>query len=366
MRIDVVYGTRPEVLKLLPVLHELRAHPGAASVRTVFTGQQAALVRPLLKSLGEQPQVDLGEQVAAGPLAVQLGAMLQALDGLLVADPPRWLLVQGDTLSAFAGALAAFYRKIPVAHVEAGLRTHDVDNPFPEEVHRQLVARTATLHFAPTPASREHLLLEGVPPANVLVTGNTSVDLLRLVAGAAPTGPAIPLPQGDAFLVTVHRRENLPCLETDILPGFVDLLAAFPRLHLLWVLHPGESEAPIVRVLHEHPRVRLVPPVDHLDLLNLLPRVRGVFTDSGGLTEECATLGVPTLLLRRVTERGESLLAGNAVLLGNRRGEIVERASALLADAARLAAMARPSDAFGDGRAAVRIVKRLLEASPDD
>ena len=365
MRIDVIYGTRPELLKLLPVLWELRARPGAAAVRTVFTGQQPELVRPLLQRHGEVPDVDLADAVRPQPLASQLGAMLAALDGLLHADPPRWMLVQGDTLSAFAGALAAFYRRVPVAHVEAGLRTRDLENPFPEEMHRQLLARAATLHFAPTEGARQHLLAEGVPASTVLVTGNTSMDLLRLVGSDAlpPSGPAAGPDDGDTYLVTLHRRENLPRLEGDILPAFLELLGAFPSLRLAWILHPGVGAPRVRAALADHPRVRLLPPQDHLDLLRLLPRLRGVFTDSGGVTEECAALGVPALVVRRVTERTEALDAGNAILVGNQREPLVRLASAVLADPQRLVAMARPSGVFGDGDAAPRIVTRLLEAS---
>jgi UDP-N-acetylglucosamine 2-epimerase (non-hydrolysing) len=363
MRIDVVYGTRPELLKLLPVLWELRAGAGRARVRTIFTGQQPDLVVPLLSRHGEVPDVDLTGRVLPQPLAAQLGAMLTALDGLMATDPPRWVVVQGDTLSAFAGALAAFYRRVPVAHVEAGLRTLDLDNPFPEELHRQLLARASALHFAPTERAREHLLAEGIPPGAVLVTGNTSMDLLRHLEAAAGARSPVHEPAGDTFLVTLHRRENLPRLQDDILPAFHDLLRAFPSLHLVWILHPGAGQPRVRGAFADHARVRLLPPQDHLDLLALLPRLRGVFTDSGGVTEECAALGVPALLVRSVTERTEALDAGNALLLGNRRDELVRAASAVLGDPRRLAGLAHRSAVFGDGGAAPRIVARLLEAS---
>lgn len=365
MRIDLIYGTRPELLKLLPVLSELQARASDATVRTIYTGQQPDLVPPLLARLGQRPDVDLSDLVRPSSLSVQLAAMLQALDGLLAADPPDWVVVQGDTLSAFAGALAAFYRRVPVAHVEAGLRTRDLDNPFPEELHRQLMARASGLHFAPTERARAELLADGVTPASILVTGNTSMDLLQRVVAlsVAPSSePAIPA--DDTYLVTLHRRENLPRLEPDLLPGFADLLEAFPELRLAWILHPGEGEPRVRRALGAHPRVRLLPPQDHLALLALLPRLRGVFTDSGGVTEECAALGVPTLVVRRVTERAEAVDSGNATLVGNRRHEFVLLASAVLSDPSRLGSMARPSAVFGDGGAAPRIVARLLGEAP--
>jgi UDP-N-acetylglucosamine 2-epimerase (non-hydrolysing) len=362
MRIDLIYGTRPELLKLLPVLRELRRAPDRVAVRSIYTGQQPDLVPPLLARLGERPDVDLSAAVGPAPLAVQLSAMLRALDDLLAADPPGWVVVQGDTLSAFAGALAAFYRRVPVAHVEAGLRTRDLENPFPEELHRQLMARASSLHFAPTARAREQLLAEGVASGSILVTGNTSMDLVRKVAPQAATLPVSFPEPGDTWLVTLHRRENLPRLEPDLLPGFADLLAAFPALHLAWILHPGAAQARVRRAFPDHPRVRLLPPQDHLELMALLPHLRGVFTDSGGVTEECAALGVPTLVVRRVTERSEAVEAGNATVLGNRREEFVPLASAVLADSLRLRAMARPSAVFGDGDAAPRIVARLLKA----
>jgi UDP-N-acetylglucosamine 2-epimerase (non-hydrolysing) len=365
MKIDVVFGTRPEWLKLFPVIRALELHPHA-QVRTIFTGQQPDLVRPLMDRCGFQPDVVIHQPDPDASLGARFAFMVGALDRVFAGSPPDRVIVQGDTLSTFAAASAAGYGRLPVAHVEAGLRTRDLADPFPEEFHRVAIASLAALHYCPTPAARDHLLREGVPGDRIVVTGNTSIDMLRLASDMAPHGVDKPGAasgiRNGTFLVTMHRRENIPFLETEILPAFRDLLEAIPDLELLWILHPGPSE-PIVRAgAATLPRTRLVPPMDYFDLLALLPMVRGLLTDSGGLTEESAALGVPALIVRKATERIESLVAGNAVLLGNTRGGILTGALAVMSDPDRMAAMARPSNVFGDGHAAERIASHLLGA----
>jgi UDP-N-acetylglucosamine 2-epimerase (non-hydrolysing) len=368
MNLDVVFGTRPEWLKLVPVVLALQPRSGTVRVRTVFTGQQPDLVRPLLARWGFRPDVDLADVPRDLSLSTKLAHMLRGLDAAFAESPPDCVLVQGDTLSTFAGALAAYYRGIPFDHVEAGLRTFDLDNPFPEEFHRTVVGTTARMHYCPTPLARENLLQEGVPSARTLVTGNTSMDALRLAKSLPPSNTAVlDAVEGanrNAFLVTLHRRENLPLLETDILPAMRDLLTAFPDMRLIWVLRPGPAHELLRTSLRDDPRVSLVEPLDFVDILHILTRVGGVFTDSGGLSEECAALGVPTLVLRQATERVESLQSGNAALVGNRRQSIVRESIAVLGNPAWLSRMQQPVALYGDGHAAGRIVDHLLGGAP--
>lgn len=368
MNLDVVFGTRPEWLKLVPVVLALRSRPGAMRVRTVFTGQQPDLVRPLLPRWGIRPDVDLGDVPRDLSLSARLAHVLRGIDEAFAASPPDRVLLQGDTLSTFAGALAAYYRGIPFDHVEAGLRTFDLENPFPEEFHRTVVGTAARMHYCPTPLARENLLQEGVPAERTLLTGNTSMDTLRLARSLPPSSTAaaevLESATRDVFLVTLHRRENLPLVEPEIVPALLDVLTALPDVSLMWILRPGPAHDALRRVLAGLPRVRLVEPLDFVDLLHVLTSVGGVFTDSGGLSEECAALGVPTLILRQVTERVESLQAGNAALVGNRRESIVRESLAVLGNPAWLRRMQQPTRVYGDGHAADRIADHLAGGAP--
>ncbi len=368
MNLDVVFGTRPEWLKLVPVVLAMRTREGAAKVRVVFTGQQPDLVRPMMRRWGIAPDADLGDVPRDLSLSARLAHMLRGLDDLFAVAPPDRVLLQGDTLSTFAGALAAYYRGIPFDHVEAGLRTFDFGNPFPEEFHRTIVGTAARMHYCPTPLARENLLQEGVPADRVRVTGNTSMDALRLARSLPPSDGTVAglldAADRDTFLVTLHRRENLPLLQGEILPAMRDLLAALPDLRLAWVLRPGPVHEPVRQAWRGEPRVRLLEPLDFVDILHVLVRVGGVFTDSGGLSEECAALGVPALIVRQATERVESLQSGNAALVGNLRESIVRESLAVLGNPAWLHRMQRPAAIYGDGHAAERIADHLSECLP--
>ena len=364
-RIVLAFGTRPEWLKLHPVMQALRARaPGDAQFWSLFTGQQAELVRPLLAGFDELPDVDLGDLPRQESLTSMLAARLPSIEAALTELRPDWVVVQGDTLSTFAVALAAFYLQIPIAHVEAGLRTYDLDSPFPEEMHRRLVTIAAAVHFCPTLHAREHLLREGVPSERIVVTGNTSIDLLRLALeqGACEPPAATGVARAARLLVTVHRRENLARLASDLIPALLALLDELPEARLDWVLHPGRAEAIAREALAARPRVRLLEPMQYPEFLRLLAEVDVVFTDSGGVSEECTELGVPTLVLREATERVESLESGNARLVGTRREDVLRSSRAVLGDLKALARMRERSDAYGDGYAADRIVQHLLTA----
>lgn len=365
----VVVGTRPEVIKLAPVLAALERL--GMPTFLLSTGQHREMLAQVLAVFGLEPDRDLGVMQPDQSLAGLSAALLAAADPLLGEVQPSWVVVQGDTTTVAMLALAAFYRQIPVAHVEAGLRTGRRYDPFPEEMNRTLLGSLADLHFAPTLRARDNLLAEGVPPQCVELVGNTVVDALRDMAPRVKGRPFADfgLAQLDRalasgkrlVLVTGHRRESFGAG----LRGLCSGLAAIARRH--------EVEVEVVYPVHLNPNVRaaaselltgienvhLLPPVDYAAFVRLLAAASVVITDSGGVQEEAASLGIPVLVTRQTTERLEAVEAGVAELVGT-DGELIARAARLLltdADAYRRRAVA--SEAFGDGRAGERIAARL-------
>jgi len=366
----VCAGTRPEIVKLAPVWTALRA--SEASVHWVHTGQHRrddASVDALYRFFGIAPDhVLVIERRGDSPAQLQsvLLDKLTALFGLLA---PRGVIVQGDTTSALAAAQAAFFAGVPVAHVEAGLRTHDLSDPFPEEMNRVLTAQLARWHFAPTAGAALNLAREGIAAPAVHVVGNTVVDAAR--QGVAML-PALAPPAGRRLLVTAHRRENWGAGLARITRAMARLVAAHDDLSVLWPLHGNPAVGGAVRTaLSAAPKVvsarfHLVEPLDYPSLLLHLRQATLVLTDSGGLQEECAALSVPVAVLRASTERPELIDSGGGVLLGTDEERIVDVTTRLLADPAALACMRAASNPFGDGRAAERIAAVLLgsEARP--
>jgi UDP-N-acetylglucosamine 2-epimerase (non-hydrolysing) len=268
---------------------------------------------------------------------------------------PDLVLVQGDTTTAMASAMAAFYERIPVGHVEAGLRTGDMDNPFPEEMNRRAIATLASLHFAPTEAARTALLAEGVPPERVVMTGNTVVDALRLVTGTRP----VPTNRR-RILVTAHRRESFGAPFENICLGLRRLAGRNPELELVYPVHPNpQVREPAVRLLGDLPNVRLTDPLGYADFVRAMQEAYLLLTDSGGVQEEATSLRKPFLILRDKTERLESVEAGASRLVGTDPARIVAETERLFADEALYARMASARNPFGDGRAAERIVERV-------
>jgi UDP-N-acetylglucosamine 2-epimerase (non-hydrolysing) len=372
IEIAAIIGTRPEAIKLAPVILAARQRPARFSVRVIRTGQHREMVDQLMDEFEIAVDVDLKIMQPNQDLAHVMTESVRGLASALAAKPADWVLVQGDTTSTFAGALAAFYNGIRVGHVEAGLRTGNRRSPFPEEVHRSLTARVADLHFAPTPQARTNLLREGIADEAIVVTGNTVVDALvqtlartrRRAAGEAVAG-ARPY-----VLVTAHRRENHGPALHDICDGVIALLDAHPGLEARIPMHPS----PAVRGVFcarfgEHPRVRLTEPLGYTDFVAALDGAALVLTDSGGIQEECAALGKPVLVLRADTERPEAVDDGVAVLVGTGAERIVAVASELLSNRHSYATMAHASDAFGTGAASLRILDALAawrEHSPTD
>lgn len=358
MRLLLALGTRPEAIKLAPLVPALRAR--GARVRLLTTGQQSALAAEALAAFG------LAADVALAPppkgLSDSLAAMLRGAAAAIAAEAPEMVVVQGDTASAFAAALAAFHARVPLAHVEAGLRSGDLADPFPEEGYRIAIDALAHWLFAPTEGAAANLAAEAARGARVLVTGNTGVDaLLRMRERVADDPLPVPLPAGARLVVaTLHRRESFG----PRMAGLAEALAAIaarPDVLLVLPLHPNPAAAePLAARLAGLPRVRLLPPLPYPAMVRLLSAAVLLLTDSGGLAEEAPALGLPTLILRERTERPEAIAAGAALLAGTDPAGIAALAHALLEDEARRAAMAVPRLPYGDGQAAERIAAALL------
>jgi len=366
MRILSVFGTRPEAVKMAPVVHTLARTAGIVSGVCV-TAQHRQMLDQVLNLFDISPDYDLDLMRENQSLAELSARIFRDLDPVLADFKPDWVLVQGDTTTVAITALMAYYRRIRVGHVEAGLRTHDKWQPFPEEINRRVAGVAADLHFAPTEWSRRNLLAEGVPDSAIAVTGNPVIDALHVVANQpAPQEAADLLERLGAasgakrlILVTAHRRENFGqplediCAALRALAGRGDLEIVYP-VHL----NPNVQE-PVRRILGDVPHVTLLPPLDYLPLVHLMKRAVLMLTDSGGIQEEAPAFGVPVLVLREVTERPEGVEAGVLKLVGTDSRLIVREANRLLDDSSAYAAMAKAVNPFGDGRAALRIVERL-------
>ncbi|WP_240757070.1 non-hydrolyzing UDP-N-acetylglucosamine 2-epimerase [Roseicella aquatilis] len=357
-----VIGTRPEAIKMAPVVQALRCRHGLA-VRLLLTGQHRELLDQALADFGLRADLDLDLMRPDQGLSGLAARILDGMDPLLERAPPAMVLAQGDTTTVMATAIACFHRRIPFGHVEAGLRTGDLRNPFPEEFNRVVAGRVATLNFCPTEGARQALLREGVAPASIHVTGNTVIDALLDVARRAPaTLPGLP-ERGRLVLLTLHRRESFGMPARRVLAAVRRLLAAVPDLHLLCPVHPNPRLRGLVHAaLGGHPQVTLAEPLGYAALVAALRRCTLVLTDSGGLQEEAPALGKPVLVLREATERPEAVALGVARLVGTDPGRILAAATELLTCPDAYAAMARGVSPYGDGLAAERIATLVARA----
>lgn len=376
MRVMVVFGTRPEAIKMAPVVRALRDTQGVA-VDVVVTAQHRQMLDQVLELFGIVPDEDLDLMAPDQSLPALFGKILTGMSAVIAARRPDWMLVHGDTSTTLASALAAYYARVPIGHVEAGLRTGDLYAPWPEEANRRLTAPLASMHFAPTEGSRRNLLAEGIEDASVHVTGNTVIDaLLEVVAriecdaglrDALAAQFAFLDPRKRLILVTGHRRENFGggfeqiCLALRELGARDDVQVVYP-VHL----NPHVQE-PVNRMLAGARNVHLTAPQDYLPFVYLMTRAHLILTDSGGIQEEAPSLGKPVLVMRDTTERPEALDAGTVRLVGTDADLILAEANRLLDDAATYEAMARAHNPYGDGRAARRIADALageLRARP--
>ncbi len=369
-RFVVVFGTRPEAIKLAPVVLELRHRPGC-EVAVCVTAQQREMLDQVLELFGITPDVDLDLMRPNQSLADFAGRAMPALETALGGLAPDMVLVQGDTSTTLYAALAAFYRRTPVAHVEAGLRTGDLYSPFPEEANRVLAGCLTTLHFPPTERAAGNLLREGHPRERVLVTGNTGIDALLMIAARADSGLLSPILGSRAadgsrvVLITAHRRESFGEGFTSLCNAIADLVESRPEVLFVYPAHLNPNvQDPVGRILRplaERADNLLIPaPLPYLEFVALMKRSHLILTDSGGIQEEAPSLGKPVLVMRDTTERQEAIEAGTARLVGTARERIVAGTLRLLDDPAAYRDMANAANPFGDGKAAERIVTRCL------
>jgi len=366
----VVFGTRPEAIKLFPVIRALGQRPGIR-VRTCVTAQHRGLLDQVLAIADLSPDVDLDLMEPGQSLDRLTARLLVGLGETMDAERPDLVVVQGDTATAMAGALAAYYRRIPVAHVEAGLRSGDILHPWPEEVNRRIVAPIAAHHFAPTDTAAAALLAETIDPATVHVTGNTVIDALHWTEARVAADPSLAAGLDDVarrfagkriVLVTTHRRENFGG-GMEAIARAIGRIAARADVAVLFPVHPNPAVGPVMdAILGHRENVARIEPLDYPHFVRALGLCDLVLTDSGGVQEEAPALGKPVLVMRETTERPEGVVAGTARLVGTDEDRIVSEVFTLLDDSEAHAAMARAHNPFGDGHAAERIAETLAHA----
>jgi UDP-N-acetylglucosamine 2-epimerase (non-hydrolysing) len=360
-KILLIFGTRPEAIKLCPVVRGLREHPRKFEVKVCVTAQHREMLDQVLEAFQVVPDYDLDLMLPGQTLFQSTSRILAGLEPVFGEEKPAMAIVQGDTTTTLCGALAAFYSRVPVAHVEAGLRTHDLSQPFPEEMNRVLASRLAALHFAATEKAAENLRAEGVPADSISVTGNTGIDAVLYVRDGLERGTL----RGGTFtwldaakkliVVTAHRRESFG-------DGFGRICRALAKIadrddvQLVYPVHPNPNvQDPVRRYLAGHPNVQLIEPQSYVPFVDLMRRAYLLITDSGGIQEEGPSLGKPILVLREKTERPEAVIAGTVKLVGTDEDCIVREAAVLLGNSEAYHQMSRVHNPYGDGRASARI-----------
>lgn len=371
MKVMVVFGTRPEAIKMAPLVKALQAAPGLQTVVCV-TAQHRQMLDQVLRLFEITPEHDLDVMKPGQDLYDITSNILLGLRPVLAAERPDWVLVHGDTTTTLATTLAAYYARIPVAHIEAGLRTGDKYAPFPEEMNRKITGAVADLHFAPTAASQANLLAEGVPATTVHVTGNTVIDALLAVVEKLKTSATLQAELAERFrfldaskkliLVTGHRRENFGEGFQNICHALADVAERHLDVEILYPVHLNPNvRQPVNDILAARglSNVHLIEPVDYLPFVYLMNRSHLIITDSGGVQEEAPSLGKPVLVMRETTERPEAVAAGTVKLVGTSREAIVRECERLLTDTEAYQTMSRAHNPYGDGQAAARIVNTL-------
>ena len=373
-KVLVVFGTRPEAIKMAPLVRELRALPDEFDLTVCVTAQHREMLDQVLRIFDITPEIDLDIMQEGQTLSGLTSSIVDKMDSVLKQVKPDVVLVHGDTTTTFGTALACYYSNVIVGHVEAGLRTFDVRSPFPEEFNRQVVSRISEFHFSPTEVCRKNLINEGVSPEKIFVTGNTVIDALMLtlsiLGNNEETSKFIDQSLNDEFnfdwknekfvLITGHRRENFG-------PGFVNLCEAirelselYPKLHFVYPVHLNPNvQKPVIEILGGLKNVHLIAPLNYLNFVTLLKECYLVLTDSGGLQEEAPSLGKPVILMRNTTERPEGIQAGIVRMVGTDKEKIVAEVGRLLSDSSAYEAMANASSPFGDGKAAGKIIEAL-------
>jgi len=371
IRVMTVFGTRPEAIKLAPIIQQLDKHHRFKSI-PVITAQHREMLDQVLNLFKIKPTRDLDLMRENQSLASLTASIFTHLDPILEEFKPDWMLVQGDTTTVMAATLAAYYRRIKIGHVEAGLRTGDKWQPFPEEINRRVTSVTADYHFAPTEWARNNLLREGIADELIKVTGNTIIDALTQIT-------TLPIPkeiedllrkkeilsgEKQLIIVTAHRRENFGTPIEDICAALQSLAKRYKdRIEIIYPVHLNPNiNKPVYELLSNIPNITLLPPLEYLSLVHLLKHAHLILTDSGGIQEEATGLGIPCLVLREVTERPEGIDAGVLKLVGTDTNTIVNKAAHLLDDQFAYQTMAHAANPYGDGKAAIKIVETLLNS----
>ncbi len=369
LKVLSIFGTRPEAIKMAPVVKELERHSDEIVSRVCVTAQHREMLDQVLTLFSIIPDYDLDLMRSNQSLAALTARVFTELDTVIAQEQPDWVLVQGDTTTVMAASLVAFYHRVKVGHVEAGLRTYDKWQPFPEEINRRVAGVVADLHFAATETAKANLLREGVDSATVYVTGNPVIDALKMVAEMpydVQTGPLAGISWDKRIiLVTAHRRENFGQPLENICAALREIAERYEEdVHIVYPVHLNPNvQGPVYRLLDTVSNITLLPPLDYLPMVHLIKRCSLVLTDSGGLQEEAPGLGKPVLVLRETTERPEGIDAGTVQMVGTEPREMITWARRLLEDVTVYDRMARAVNPYGDGQAATRIVNGLLRGT---
>jgi UDP-N-acetylglucosamine 2-epimerase (non-hydrolysing) len=369
-KILIFIGTRPDAIKMVPVIKEIKKHPDTLIPIVVSTTQHRELLDDVLKVFSIKPDFNLNIMKTGQTLYHITTKILQKLQIIMRNVKPDIILVQGDTTSTFVGALAAFYEKIPIAHIEAGLRSQNKYNPYPEEMNRILTDMLTDIYFAPTKTARHNLLKEGIAPEKIWITGNTAIDALfsilsqktKLSGNIIHPNTCLPSRQEKMILVTSHRRESFNKPLEQICLALIELKKKFKDVEIIYSVHPNPNvKKPVYKLLKGIPGINLIDPPDYINFVNLMKHSYLILTDSGGVQEEAPSLGKPVLVMRENTERTEGVEQGTAILVGTNKGKIINETSLLLTNIKKYKKMSNLSNPYGDGKASIRIVNILLK-----
>jgi UDP-N-acetylglucosamine 2-epimerase (non-hydrolysing) len=356
-----VFGTRPEAIKLVPVIKEFQKNNKLFETKICITAQHRELLDQILDLFEIKPEFDLNVMEENQDLYGLTSKILLRLKDIFKFYKADLVFVQGDTTTAFAACLASFYQKIPVAHVEAGLRTYDIYSPFPEEINRQLIARIATYHFAPTSGAKNNLIKEGIKEDKIIVTGNTVIDalfyILKKIKNKKIKIDGYKVGDRKFILVTAHRRENFGERFLNICQAIKEIAILNPEIDIVYPVHPNPNvRTPVYKILNNIPNVYLIKPMDYLRFVYLMSKAFFILTDSGGIQEEASSLGKPVLVMRDTTERIEGIKSGIAKLVSTSKNSIIKEVQKLINDKKRGQKMRKVKNLYGDGKASKRIV----------
>lgn len=373
-KIIVLAGTRPEAIKMAPLVKQLKAQVLSFEVLVCSSGQHKEMLKQAFANFDISPDINLQVMQPGQSLSSLSAALFASIGDMLEVERPDWLLIQGDTTTAMVGAICAFYKRIRIGHLEAGLRSHNKKSPFPEEINRRVVSLVGDLHFAPTNRAKDNLLQEGIKDNKVFVTGNTVIDALLFMREKVKYNPP-KLPSkierifdaGNPYiLITGHRRESFGQGFQNICLAVLELAKSFPAYYFIYPVHLNPNvQKPVKDILEGHPRVLLIEPQTYQPFIRLLDGAYLVLTDSGGIQEEAPSLGKPVLIMRDVTERPEGIEAGTSKLVGSNKDNIVQEVSKVIRCTSSYASMAHAENPYGDGNAAARILNLLLEQEND-